>query len=235
MTTQIFRGALFDLDDTLVDRKSAYDDIYRVLYDRHEAIHSQTPWKDALEFFWTLSPDNATSPREAFIEIQKRWPGVTGDPESHHEFYFTQMIKIMKMLPGAMDFVDWMNSTGVNWGVVTNGDEFQVEKIETTGLKNHVPFVVVSKFFGVDKPAPEVFMEGARLLDIPDMQTEEILFVGDNPHTDIIGAHGVGMKTAWIHMGREFPDDAPYPDFIVAHVEELKVHLHRHLDRSGEI
>ncbi len=225
MTTQIFRAALFDLDDTLVDRKSAYDNVYRVLYDRHEAIHGQTSWEDAIEFIWTLSPYNATSPREAFVEIQKRWPGVTGDPESHHQFYFTQMLKVMKMLPGAMNFVDWMNESGINWGVVTNGDQIQLQKVETTGLKGRVPFVLASKLFGVDKPAPEVFMEAVRLLDVPGIQPKEILFVGDNPYTDITGAHGVGMKTAWIRMGRKFPDDAPHPDFIVDHVEELKVHL----------
>ncbi|MBN4074208.1 HAD-IA family hydrolase [bacterium AH-315-D21] len=225
MTTTQFRAALFDLDDTLIDRKSAYDDVYRVLYDRHEAIHGKTSWEAALNYFWTLSPDNATSPREAFLEIQKRWPGVTGDPDSHYQFYFTQMVNAMKMLPRAMNFVNWLNDSGVNWGVVTNGDQFQLQKVERTGLTGHIPFVLASKLFGVDKPAPEVFMEAVRLLDIPDVQTDEILFVGDNPYTDIVGAHGVGMKTAWVRMGREFPDDAPYPDFIVDHVEELKAHL----------
>lgn len=46
-------------------------------------------------------------------------------------------------------------------------------------------------------------MEAVRLLDIPGIETNEILFVGDNPYTDIIGTHGVGMKTAWIRMGRD--------------------------------
>lgn len=225
MTAPKFRAALFDLDDTLIDRRSAYDEVYRTLYDRHEVIHSTTPWDEALEYFWTLSPDNATNPREAFVEIQKRWPGVTGDPDSHQQFYFEQMISFMKMVPRAMDFVDWMNESDVKWGVVTNGDQFQHRKVEATGLTDHVPFVLVSKLFGVDKPAPAVYMEAVRLLDIPGIETEEILFVGDNPYTDIIGAHGVGMKTAWIRMGREFPGDAPRPDFMVDHVEELKEHL----------
>jgi putative hydrolase of the HAD superfamily len=118
-----------------------------------------------------------------------------------------------------------MNESGINWGVVTNGDQIQLQKVETTGLNGRVPFLLASKLFGVDKPAPEVFMEAVRLLDVPDIQPKEILFVGDNPYTDIAGAHGVRMKTAWIRMGRKFPDDAPHPDFIVDHVEELKVHL----------
>lgn len=223
MTNQKFRAALFDMDDTLIDRRAAYDDVYRVFYDQHDEINSSTSWEDALEFFWSLSPDNATNAKTAILEIQKRWPGVLGDSESHYNFYFSTMVKFMKVLPGAVDFMNWLNSNEVAWGIVTNGDQFQHDKAENTGVDKLAPFLLASKLFGVDKPAPEVFMEAVRLLDVADIKTEEILFVGDNPYTDIIGAHGVGMKTAWIRMGREkYPDDAPAPDYIVDHVEELK-------------
>jgi putative hydrolase of the HAD superfamily len=222
MTNQKFGAALFDMDDTLIDRHSAYGDVYRVLYDQNEAIHDSTSWKDALEYFWTLSPDNTANANTAIFEIQKKWPGVPGDSKSHYNFYFSNMVKFIKVLPGVVEFVDWMNSKSIAWGIVTNGDQFQHKKAEATGLNNKAPFVLASKIFGVDKPAPEVFMEAVRLLEIEGLKTEDVLFVGDNPYTDIVGAHGVGMKTAWIRMGREYPSDAPTPDYIVDHVEELK-------------
>ena len=222
MINQKFSAALFDMDDTLIDRHSAYGDVYRVLYDQNEAIHDSTSWKDALEYFWTLSPDNTANANTAIFEIQKKWPGVPGDSKSHYNFYFSNMVKFIKVLPGAVEFVDWMNSKSIAWGIVTNGDQFQHKKAEATGLNNKAPFVLASKIFGVDKPAPEVFMEAVRLLEIEGLKTEDVLFVGDNPYTDIVGAHGVGMKTAWIRMGREYPSDAPTPDYIVDHVEELK-------------
>ena len=225
MSNHKFRAALFDMDDTLIGREAAYGDVYRALYDRHEVIHSTTSWPDALDFFWSLSLGNMTNPREAFLEIKKKWPTITGDPESHNTFYFEQMVKLVQIIPGAMDFIDWMNSSSVNWGVVTNGDQFQHKKAEATGIGKKAPFVLASKLFGVDKPEPEVFVEAVRLLDVGGLETEEILFVGDNPYTDIIGAHGVGMKTAWVRMGREYPNDAPAPDFIIDHVAELKEHL----------
>lgn len=222
MINQKFSAALFDMDDTLIDRHSAYGDVYRVLYDQNEAIHDSTSWKDALEYFWTLSPNNTANANTAIFEIQKKWPGVPGDSKSHYNFYFSNMVKFIKVLPGAVEFVDWMNSKSVAWGIVTNGDQFQHKKAEATGLNNKAPFVLASKIFGVDKPAPEVFMEAVRLLEIEGLKTEDVLFVGDNPYTDIVGAHGVGMKTAWIRMGRKYPSDAPTPDYIVDHVEELK-------------
>jgi len=57
------------MDDTLIDRRSAYGDVCRVIYDKYESISSAASWEDALEYFWTLSPDNATVPRDAFIAI----------------------------------------------------------------------------------------------------------------------------------------------------------------------
>jgi putative hydrolase of the HAD superfamily len=222
MSNHKFSAALFDMDDTLIGREAVYGDVYRAVYDQQEAISHSTSWEEALEFFWTLSPGNATDPREAFIDMKKRWPDVIGDPDSHNSFYFEQMIKLVKIIPGAMEFIDWMNSSSISWGVVTNGDQFQHQKAEVTGIDEKAPFVLASKLFGVDKPAPEVFMEAVRLLDVEGLETEEILFVGDNPYTDIIGAHGVGMKTAWVRMGREYPSDAPAPDFIIDHVTELK-------------
>ncbi|MEE8047135.1 MAG: HAD family hydrolase, partial [Dehalococcoidia bacterium] len=148
MTNQILRAALFDMDDTLIDRRAAYDDVYRVVYDRHEAINSATSWEDALDYFWTLSPDNATVPRDAFIAIQNKWPGVTGDPDEHYDFYFEHMVKFVRVLPGAVDFIDWMNEREVNWGIVTNGDQFQLQKAAATGLEKKTPFVLASKLFG---------------------------------------------------------------------------------------
>ena len=50
---------------------------------------------------------------------------------------------------------------------------------------------------------------------------EHILFVGDNLYTDIIGAQNVGMKTAWIRMGRDHPTEPPIPDIVINHVDEL--------------
>ena len=225
MSNHKFRAALFDMDDTLIGREAAYGDVYHALYDRHEVIHSTTPWAEALDFFWSLSSGNMTNPREAFVEIQKKWPTIAGDPDSHNTFYFEQMVKRVKMIPDAMDFIDWMNSSSLSWGVLTNGDQFQHQKAEATGISNKAPFVLASKLFGVDKPEPEVFLEAVRLLGVEGLESEEILFVGDNPYTDIIGAHGVGMKTAWVRMGREYPSDAPAPDFIIDHVAELKGHL----------
>ena len=215
------KALLFDLDDTLLDRGSAYDQFYRSFYDRHDFISDDIPWTEAKEFFWTLSPDNATDSRQAFLAIKERWPSIEGNPDSHFHSYFRGMIANMMPLPGAVDLVDALNSEGLPWGVVTNGGEYQLQKVEAAGLKGKVPFVIATELHGASKPDPEPYLHALKLLELQSTDAESVLFVGDNPHTDIIGAHGVGMKTAWIHMGRSFPSDMRQPDITISGVHEL--------------
>ena len=50
-----YKGFLFDLDDTLIDRKNAYEYMYKIFYDSHKEINSSLTWESAKEFFWSLS------------------------------------------------------------------------------------------------------------------------------------------------------------------------------------
>ena len=48
------------------------------------------------------------------------------------------------------------------------------------------------------------------------------LFVGDNPDADIIGALSLGIQTAWMHLGREWPHPQSPPHHLLGHVAEVR-------------
>lgn len=219
--TSELKAVLFDLDDTLVDRRGSYDIFYRSFFDRQDAVNETLSWPEAKDFFWTLSPDNATNPREAFKAIKERWPEVSGDPDSHFHSYFQSIVANMKPLPGAIELAEALNSSGLPWGVVTNGHQYQLDKVKSSGMEDLIPFVIATELHGASKPDPEPYLHAVRLLEMDRSDAGQILFVGDNPHTDIIGAHGVGMQTAWIHMGREYPAGVQEPHMTIAGVAEL--------------
>ena len=54
-----YKGVVFDLDDTLIDRKKAYSEIFTLLYNEHEVFNSKLTLEESLSFFWTLSPNNS--------------------------------------------------------------------------------------------------------------------------------------------------------------------------------
>ena len=74
--------------------------------------------------------------------------------------------------------------------------------------------ILVSDESGWRKPAPAIFEEALRRVGVTATQT---LFVGDRPDIDVLGAHQVGMRTAWIN-----PDAAPLPPGIPRPDVELR-------------
>ena len=143
------------------------------------------------------------------------------------EWFFNTLGQQARPIDGAMEFVKELNDAQFPWAVVTNGKKSQVIKLRHSGYIDVVPFAIVSRLFGADKPDPRIYHEAVRRLKlsyngIDDIQPSEILFVGDNPYTDITGAVGVGMKTAWIRVTERYPDDAPAPDIEIENVVELR-------------
>ena len=53
------------------------------------------------------------------------------------------------------------------------------------------------------------------------MKPEEILFVGDNPMRDILGAKKVGMKTALAKYGQVMESKGVKADFVLKEISEL--------------
>lgn len=221
------RAVLFDLDDTLLDRHPAYEATFRIFYDLQPAINSSANWEDAMQFFWSLSPNGTTDAQKAALDIMSRWPSVELDPVRHEEWFFNTLASEASLLPGVSGLLESLNDYCMPWGVVTNGKEFQITKLECSGLVEVVPFAIVSRLFGVDKPHPRIYLEAVRRLTlsfegIDDLEPSEVLFVGDNPYTDITGAVNVGMKTAWIKVRDQYPSDAPEPDMMIDSVTDLR-------------
>ena len=221
------RAALFDLDDTLLDRESAFEATFREFYESRPAINTTTDWDEALDFFWSLSPHGTIDAQDAALRITERWQEVELDPVEFEVWFFNILGRQAKPIEGAMEFVRELNDAQFPWAVVTNGKKSQVIKLRYSGYVEVVPFAIVSRLFGADKPDPRIYHEAVRRLKlsfdgIDDIRTSDILFVGDNPYTDITGAAGVGMKTAWVRVTEEYPNDAPSPDMEIGSVVELR-------------
>jgi len=67
--------------------------------------------------------------------------------------------------------------------------------LEEAGLCEHLDAIVVSDAFGLRKPRPEIFREVQRQLDV---ESHEMLHVGDSLEADVAGAAAAGIRTVWI-------------------------------------
>ena len=92
------------------------------------------------------------------------------------------------------------------------------EVLLDTGVAELFEAVIISAEVGLRKPNPQIFR---RMLAMLDLAPHEVLFVGDTPRDDVLGASQVGIPTAWISRGRALPDDIPTPHFTISDLAEL--------------
>jgi putative hydrolase of the HAD superfamily len=88
--------------------------------------------------------------------------------------------------------------------VVTNGESrAQTEKMVRTGLVKYLAGYVVSEDAGVRKPNPRIFAIAAERVG---HRLSGAWLIGDSPEADVGGANALGIPSAWIRRGREWPD-----------------------------
>jgi putative hydrolase of the HAD superfamily len=109
-------------------------------------------------------------------------------------------------------FLEALEHAGIAYGAVSNNvHDYQRDKLDHAGLER-IRILVGIDAVGVAKPDPAIFHEGLRLLGAP---AERTVYVGDNPHHDVVGAQGAGLRGIWLNRtGRELPED------VAAHVQE---------------
>jgi len=96
-------------------------------------------------------------------------------------------------------------------------DDFLSACLDRNGLEFDT--VVTSEQARAMKPDPSIFHHLTRRLNLPP---EQILYAGDNPVPDVLGARQVGMKVAWVNRaGARRPRRVPPPDFRLRSISEL--------------
>ena len=98
---------------------------------------------------------------------------------------------------------------------LTNGNA----DLQVIGLAHHFEVTLNAGALGCAKPDARAY---ARLADALTLNPAEILFVGDEPHADVVGPRTAGMQTVWVNRGGVvWPDALPAADASVTSLDEL--------------
>ena len=233
----LFRAVLFDLDDTLNDRaRSVRMFVNGVFVDALGGSLSVCSKEEVFRAF-VEADQSGYRPREAFVdELCERLPWRAGAPkEELNELWRVYFPACAVAREGAIDLLRELRSRGVKLGIVTNGGvAMQQAKIDSMGLRQWVDAVVISEGVDTKKPEPDIFNHALSLLGVP---AGEALFVGDHAKNDIWGAMQVGMRAAWIPIGRSWPVDLTEADYRIERLVDLRkiLGLCRSAGRACEI
>jgi putative hydrolase of the HAD superfamily len=96
------------------------------------------------------------------------------------------------LFPGTHETLRQLKDDGHVLHIITNGFmEIQDIKLRTSEIRDYFDVVLCSEEVGVQKPHADVFQSA---LQRAGAKAEESVMIGDNLHTDILGAARVGIK-----------------------------------------
>jgi HAD superfamily hydrolase (TIGR01549 family) len=203
------RVALFDLDNTLLDRTAPFARWARLFVAEHGL------GADAIATLVAEDRDGFRDRTEFIAFLLDRF-GVNLDPDDYYRVYLDGFAGEDAVFTG----LDALRDDGWLVGVVTNGLTMtQNSKIDRTGLRRHVDAVCVSETAGVWKPDPAIFETALRALGVdPAADRSGYWMVGDALHADIAGGVAAGIPTIWLHRDRDLPADGPKPHHSVGSI-----------------
>jgi FMN phosphatase YigB (HAD superfamily) len=197
--------------------KAWFMDMSRDILREYEMLPAPRPAMDPRPIIakWLQNGGEAATP-----ENIERWYGVLGWWE------------VRPLYPFVRDALTKVNAMGYRIGLISNTlltSDYHRELFRAGGIYDLFEFMVFSAEFGANKPDPRIFRHA---LDAMKLDPAQAWYVGDKPHRDVCGAHGVGMTAVLVDGPYEHrANDSP------AHVPDLRIRdigeLPRVLSRIG--
>ncbi|WP_067729036.1 HAD family hydrolase [Oceanobacillus damuensis] len=128
---------------------------------------------------------------------------------------FNDAIEVLEKLKGKYQLL-----------MLTNGSpDLQNTKLDLTPeLVPYFDQIVISGDFGKGKPDPTIFEHALELLSL---KNHEVIMVGDNLLTDILGAERAGIASVWINRHQKDKGE-PIPTYEISSLQELLPIIERH-------
>lgn len=124
------------------------------------------------------------------------------------EQFITERIKHPYLYEDAFDVLEALKDN-YQLLLLTNGSpSLQEKKLTITPeIKAYFDHIVISGAYGRGKPDPSIFDYATKKANV---NKNEILMIGDNLMTDILGSNRAGIANIWInHDGKKIDDVAP--------------------------
>ena len=231
------KALLFDFDGTLLDGAGDREAIERtcreiaLLQDDLEAdlllAANSEAWRHywpTVKRSWTLGGIDGAAVRH---EAWRRTLSACGyddealvrratDMHSHHR------LACIRAYPDALATLSSLG--GYSLALVTNGaSDTQRTSLRLLGIEDDFDAVVISAEVGVAKPDPRIFEIALRELGIG---AENACHIGDDPRTDIAGAHAAGLTAVWLNRSGNSSEDASDSDHEIPSLAALPGLLH---------
>ena len=233
------QAVLFDLDDTLIDARGSWRAGFAAsIAELHaaelalQALGSPEEIYDAYFRHYTEDAYRAAGRgewNERFtLEAFERLVATHLRPDATlarrlADRYRAIHVDYVQIYP---DAIETLEAVGARYplGLITNGlSRIQRPKIDRYDLERYFEVVVVSGEAGVQKPDPAIFALALGPLGVPP---EAVVYIGDNPYHDVVGARAAGVGAIWVNRGDWHVEGGDaVPDLEVRQLREMWPYL----------
>ncbi|MEM7561680.1 MAG: HAD family hydrolase [Pseudomonadota bacterium] len=219
----------FDLDDTLwpclPTINHAENTLYRWLSDHYPRVTEQCDPDQMISRrreFTAKDPRysvDLTGMRYDFLRHLGEQHGYDGEELSHRGFEV--FFDARQQVTFYDDVLPCLERLGQRFrlGAISNGNA----SIEHVGLGHLIEHAISASELKVAKPDPIIYQT---LADHFDVSLEQIVYVGDHPHYDVVGPIEAGCRAVWINReDLEWPEDLDQPEHQITDLHQLEALL----------
>ena len=230
-----YKAVLFDWAYTLVDLvneedRTALSQVHDHLQELGFTLPGFQQWYDTYHrlFFGMIEISRPTH-REARFDHVLNFLMTQSNVQLNGKVRFNDLLKIYydeiyshrKVYPETIETLIALQDAGIRMGIVSNTTNpgFMKDYEQTLlGLDPYFEFSIYSSEVPYRKPHPSIFQLALARLNL---NSSEVLFVGDNLSADVVGAQGVGMPTVWMNRDGKVLPSGVIPDYEIKSATEL--------------
>lgn len=190
---------LFDLDDTLLDRDKAVDNLFLLVLEKCYEDVSDTIKNNMLQKFKEYDKreygiSNKTIVLESLFD---EFAPIYRLPHNYiQDFWNENFPTCFSIDQNTIHFLNHIKSH-FKIGIITNGSTHrQKSKIINTNLNNYFDTIIISEEVGLSKPDKRIFELALNKLNV---QPEDVLFIGDDLEKDIAGPQNANINGVWFN------------------------------------
>ncbi|WP_296402155.1 HAD-IA family hydrolase [Psychrobacter sp.] len=204
MSTNYVKAVLFDLDGTLIDTAT---DFVRIIGQMSEANGWQTPSTASIR-------EQVSAGAGAMVSLMLQHNNQPLNDEQvqlyRQQFLDTYEADICvdsHVFPGLELLLDFYDSNGIPWGIVTNKPRYLATKLlECLNLDERCSVLVCPDDVSNTKPDPEPMYLALEKLGLPRGVANSVIYVGDHIR-DIQAGAAAGMTNVLASYGYIPPED----------------------------
>ena len=197
-----YKILIFDADDTLFDFKLSEKEALKKSIEYYgieyiEEYHLNNYISVNLKI-WKEFEEGKITQKALKIDRFRRFFSVVGldlDPIGFAEVFMERLGQESHIFVGYEEIIKSL-AKKYKLIIITNGlTKVQNVRIRQSTIAKYFDKIIISEEIGIAKPNPEIFEKA--LIDYNEIPKSEILMIGDNLSSDVLGGINFGIDTVW--------------------------------------